>query len=42
MNIKEGAEYVKKKLERDFEKLSPTSKEMLKDRYDTIMKVLFI
>ena len=42
MNIKDGAEYVKKKLERDFEKLSPATKERLKDRYDTIMKVLFI
>lgn len=42
MNIKDGAEYVKKKLERDFDKLSPMSKEILKDRYETIMKVLFI
>lgn len=42
MNIKDGAEYVKKKLERDFEKLSSVSKEILKDRYDTIMRVLFV
>lgn len=42
MNIKDGAEYVKKKLERDFEKLSPASKERLKDRYYTTMKILFV
>ena len=42
MSIKDGAEYVKKKLERDFEKLSPQSKELLKDKYDSIMKILFV
>ena len=42
MSIEEGKEYVKKKLERDYEKLSLMSKELLKDRYEMIMKVLFI
>lgn len=42
MSIEEGKEYVKKKLERDYEKLSIKSKDLLKDRYEMIMKVLFI
>ena len=42
MPIEEGKEYVKRKLERDYEKLSPMSRELLKDRYEMIMKVLFI
>ena len=42
MSIEEGKEYVKKKLERDYEKLSPITKELLKDRYKMIMKVLFV
>ena len=41
MTILEGANYVKGKLERDFNKLSDESKVLLKDRYENIMKVLF-
>ena len=42
MDIKEGTEYVKKKLERDYNKLSPKTREELKDRYENIIKVLFV
>ena len=42
MSIKDGTEFVKKKLERDFSKLSDRTKGELKTRYDTIMKVLFV
>ena len=40
-SIEEGTEFVKKKLERDFNKLSDRTKEEMKERYDNIMKVLF-
>ncbi len=40
-SIEEGTEFVKKKLERDFNKLSDRTKEGLKDRYENIMRVLF-
>lgn len=40
-SIEEGTEFVKKKLERDFNKLSDRTKEEIKDRYENIMKVLF-
>jgi len=42
MSTQEGAESVKNKLERDFNKLSPMSKEVLKNRYENIIKVLFV
>ena len=42
MNIDEGTEYVKKKLERDYNKLSSRTREELKDRYENMMKVLFV
>lgn len=42
MSISEGKEYVRKKLERDYHKLSPRSREILKDRYESIIKVLFV
>ena len=42
MSIKDGTEFVKKKLERDFSKLSDRTRVELKTRYDTIMKVLFV
>ena len=42
MSIKDGTEFVKKKLERDFSKLSDRTREELRARYDTIMKVLFV
>jgi len=41
-SIEEGTEFVKKKLERDFNKLSDRTKEEIKDRYENIMKVLFV
>ena len=40
-SIEEGTEFVKKKLERDFNKLSDRTKEEIKDRYENIMRVLF-
>ena len=42
MNGIEGAKSVKEKLERDFQKLSPETKEWIKERYETILKVLFV
>lgn len=41
LSIKEGTEYVKKKLERDYNKLSDRTKLLLQERYDNIRKVLF-
>jgi uncharacterized protein len=42
LSIEEGTEFVKKKLERDFNKLSDRTKIELKDRYENIMRVLFV
>ena len=42
LSLEEGAEFVKKKLERDYNKLSDRTKLELKDRYENIMTVLFI
>lgn len=42
LSLEEEAEFVKKKLERDYNKLSDRTKIELKDRYENIMKVLFI
>lgn len=42
LSISDGAEYVKRKLERDYNKLSPRTKEKLKERYNKIMEVLFL
>ena len=42
LSIEEGTEFVKKKLERDFNKLSDRTKVELKDRYENIMRVLFV
>lgn len=42
LNIEEGTKYVKEKLARDYNKLSPRTKEHLKDRYENILKVLFV
>jgi len=42
LSIEEGTEFVKKKLERDFNKLSDRTKIELKDRYENIMSVLFV
>lgn len=41
MSIPEGTKYVKGKLERDYDRLSAKSKDLLKDRYENIMKILF-
>lgn len=42
MSISEGKKYVMDKLERDYNKLSLKTKEELKDRYENILKILFI
>lgn len=42
LSMSEGREFVRKKLERDYSKLSEHTRELLKDRYENIMKVLFI
>lgn len=42
LSIEEGTEFVKKKLERDYNKLSDRTKVELKERYENIMKVLFV
>lgn len=41
MPIEEGTEFVKKKLERDYNKLSVRTRDILKDRYKSIVEVLF-
>lgn len=42
MSLDEGREFVRKKLERDYNKLSPRTRELLKDRYENIINVLFV
>lgn len=42
LSISDGNEYVRKKLERDYNKLSPKTREILKDRYENIINVLFV
>ncbi len=42
LSIAEGTEFVKRKLERDYNKLSSHTREILKDRYENIIKVLFV
>ncbi len=42
LSIEEGTEFVKKKLQRDYNKLSLRTREILKDRYETIKNVLFV
>ena len=42
LSISDGKEYVRKKLERDYNKLSLQTREILKDRYENIVKVLFV
>lgn len=41
LSIPDGTAYVEKKLERDFNKLSPNTKVLLQERYENIRKVLF-
>ena len=38
--IEEGIEFVKNKLTRSFNKLSPESKQVFKEKYNTIMDIL--
>jgi len=40
MGLDEGKEWVKKKLERGWDKLIPEAKEMVKEKYEDIMKTL--
>ena len=40
MNTKEGIEFVKSKLQRSYNKLTPTGKKLIKDRYDSVMQIL--
>lgn len=42
LSVSEGAEFIKKKLERDYNKLSSRTRELLKARYENIMEVLFV
>lgn len=42
LSISDGEEFVKRKLEKDYNKLSSRTREKLKDRYENIMKVLFV
>ncbi len=42
LSVNDGKEYIKEKLERDYNKLSDRTKEELKDRYENIIKVLFL
>ena len=42
LSISEGKEYVRKKLERDYNKLIPRTREILEDRYRNIIDVLFV
>ncbi len=41
LGVDEGADYVRKKLERDYTKLSERTRAELKERYNEIIKVLF-
>ena len=42
LSIEEGTKFVKEKLERDYNKLSPRTRETLKERYENIINILFI
>ena len=42
LSIEEGTKFTRKKLERDYNKLSAKTREELKSRYENIIKVLFI
>ena len=41
LSLEEGTEFVKKKLERDYNKLSQRTKEVLKEKYENIVSILF-
>lgn len=42
LSVEDGEEYLKKKLERDYNKLSDRTREFVKDRYSNILNVLFV
>lgn len=42
LSIEDGTEFVKKKLERDYNKLSSRTRETLKERYENIVNILFV
>lgn len=42
LDIKEGTKFVKEKLERDYNKLSPKTKVLLQERYNNIIATLFV
>lgn len=42
MTLEDGTEFVRKKLERDFNKLSDKTREDLRERYENIVKILFV
>lgn len=42
LSVSDGKEFVRKKLKRDYNKLSDRTRELLEERYDNIVKVLFV
>ena len=42
LSLEDGTDFVKKKLERDYNKLSSRTREILKGRYENIINVLFV
>lgn len=42
LSVKDGEEYLKKKLERDYNKLSERTRKTIKDRYHNILEILFV
>lgn len=42
MSLEDGREYIKNKLLRDYQKLSPEGQKELQERFDTTMNVLFV
>ena len=41
LSLEEGIDFVRKKIERDYNKLSERTREKLKDRYEKIIEALF-
>jgi len=42
MSLEEGREYVKKRLQGDYNDLSERSKQLYRNKYETIMEILFV
>lgn len=42
LSVKDGEEYLKKKLERDYNKLSKKTRTIVESRYNSILRVLFV